>query len=446
MLVPIYTNSFSQKDYGTLSLIFTFIGFAQIFYNYGMASALMKFYSGEDESKPEVITTTFVTLLGTSLIFSGLIFLFAAPLTTVLFGETHPIWLKYIAGILFLDTISVRAMIILRFNNRALKFMLFALTNVVVTMLANIELVAVNGLGISGAIEATFIAACVSFLLILPTLYKNIRASNYSRELLNRMLSFGIPFIPAAFFQVVMDLSDRYLVDWIGGREMVGVYSAGYKLGSLMLIVVAGFNLGWQPFFLNKQRDPQAPELFAKIASYVAVALIGIWVFFILFVDGLVRLNLFGHSLIGERFWNSTAIIPVIMLGYIFLGFYDLLMPAIFFKNMSRTLPRYRAIGALSNIGMNLVFIPRWGIMGAAWATCISFALMSITLYFHTQKLFRIPFNWKFISFQFTLGCLIYIIKLAYGLAIWSSIVLFLIYFASFIFSLVRLNNSGERK
>ncbi|NOZ07539.1 MAG: oligosaccharide flippase family protein [FCB group bacterium] len=444
MLVPIYTNSFSQQDYGTLSLVFTFIGFAQIFYNYGMASSLMKFYAGESENKARVVTTTFITLGITSFFFSALVWVFAAPLTTILFGDSNPIWLHYIAGILFLDAISVRAMILLRFDNRALKFMLFALVNVIVTMAANIKLVAYQGLGVTGAIEATFIAAVVSFLLILPTLLKNINFSYYSRELLMRMLSFGIPFIPAAFFQVVMDLSDRYLVDWMGGRDMVGIYSAGYKLGSLMLIVVTGFNMGWQPFFLSKENDPKAPELFAQIASYIAIVLTGIWVFFILFVEGLVRLNLFGFTIIGERFWESTSIIPVIMLGYIFLGFYDLLMPGIFFKNMSRTLPRYRAIGAVSNIGLNLLFIPRWGIMGAAWATCISFALMGITLYFHTQQLFRIPFNWKFILPQFGLGCVIYLLKLVFEPSFQLSAILFAGYFVVICFSAIRLKKAGE--
>ncbi len=443
MLVPIYTNSFSQKDYGTLSLIFTFIGFAQIFYNYGMASSLMKFYAGETEKKAEVVTTTFITLFVTSFLFSALVWLFTTPLTTVLFGENNPAWLHYIAGILFLDAISVRAMILLRFDNRALKFMLFALVNVIVTMAANIKLVTYEGLGVTGAIEATLIAAVVSFLLILPTLLKNLRFSSYSKELLRRMLSFGIPFIPAAFFQVVMDLSDRYLVDWLGGRELVGIYSAGYKLGSLMLIVVTGFNMGWQPFFLSKEKDPRAPELFAHIASYIAIALTGIWVFFILFVDDLVRLNLFGYTIIGERFWDSTAIIPVIMLGYIFLGFYDLLMPGIFFKNMSRTLPRYRAIGAVSNIGLNLLFIPRWGIMGAAWATCISFALMGVTLYFHTQRLFRIPFNWRFVLPRFGLGCGIYLLEFIFKFSLQTSVILFAVYLVVIIFSLFRLKKAG---
>ncbi len=436
LLVPVYTNSFSQADYGTLSLIFTVIGFAQILYNYGMASSLMKFYAGKDNNSNQVVTTTFITLAGSALILSVIIWWLSPQLSHWLLGVDNPIWFKYIAGILFLDTISVRAMILLRFDNKAVKFTLFALTNVLVTIGANIFLVVKNSRGVTGAIEATLIAAAVSFVLVLPTLIRKLRLGSYSTELLMRMLFFGLPFIPAAFFQVMMDLSDRFLVDWLGGREMVGLYSAGYKLGSLMLIVVTGFNLGWQPYFLNKEKDPDAPELFARIAGYFSVFLVLVWMVFILFSDQLVRIQFFGVTLIGERFWASTGIIPVIMLGYIFLGLYDLLMPAIFYNARSRILPVYRALGAISNILLNLIFIPRWGIMGAAWATCISFGLMSVLLYFPAQKMFWIPFKWKFMGFQLGMGLTVYILSLVYNYPAYLRILIFIIYLLIVSFSL----------
>ena len=408
LLVPIYTNSFSQSEYGTLALIFAFIGFMQIFYNHGMASSLMKFY--DDDNKESSVTIIFSSLFIISLIFTILMLIFSRDLSQLLLGANEPYWIKLISGILFFDAISVRALILFRMDGNSIKYIVIALISVIITMGANIVLVVQKGMGISGALQAALIASLATFLLTFPKVFRTFRIKSFSRDLLKDIYRFGFPFISVAFFQVMMDLSDRYLLDWmlIGGREAVGVYNAGYKLGSLMLFVVTGFNLGWQPYFLKMKNNINAPENFSRIATWFVAMMVSVWVLCSLFVDQLISLKFFGITLVGEKFHQASDIIPVIMLSYIFLGFYDLLMPGIFYKSKSKALPVFRGIGAVSNIILNLIFIPIYGISGASWATCVSFAAMSIPLYFYSQKLFFIPFNWKKIILLFVTGVIIF--------------------------------------
>ena len=427
-LVPVYTNIFSRHEFGTYSLIFTFIGFIQIIYNYGMASVLMKFYSNDPDKKSTVITTAFISLFVTSIIFSLFLIIFATPLSSILFSESRPDWFWYIAGILFLDTISVRALIIIRFENRPVLFTSIALANVFVSLGANIVLVYQYQMGITGAIIATLMASIASFLLTLHVVIKNLDFSKYSFVLFKKMMSFGLPFLPAAIFQIIMDLADRYLIDWILGREMVGLYNAGYKIGSLMLILTTGFNLGWQPYFMTKEKDRDAPELFARIALYVLTMFITMWIVFILFGEYFIKFSVSGFSLIGPEFQASAPIIPIVMSGYIFLLFYDLFMPGIFFKNQTRLLPLYRGIGAISNIALNLIFIPKWGIAGAAWATCLSFGFMTIPLYFKSQSLFHIPYHGKKMITVIGAGISIFAIQSYYHFDYLKGLILFVIF------------------
>ena len=438
LLMPLYTNKFTQAEYGTLTLVMTFIGLVQIVYVFGMNNALMKFYTRAEEDRRQVVTTTFLSLFIAAIVFSSCLSLTARPLSQVLFGLNQPLWIHYAAAILVLDTISVRGMVLLRFNNRPMQYILLALVNVTVTMSANILLVLRCSRGVTGAIESTVLAALASFLLVLPIISREFKGSSYSQTLLKRMLWFGLPFVPGAFFQFVMDLADRYLVDWLGSREMVGLYGAGYKIGSIMLILQTGFNLGWLPYFLKKEKDPEAPQLFARIATYFAVGLTGVWVFMVLFADLIVRLRFGSITLIGSEFWTAVEIIPLVMLGYIFLGFYDMLMPGIYYRNKSHLVAIYRGIGAVTNIVLNLLFIPRWGIMGAAWATCLAFALMSCTLYFQTQRLFYIPFRWARILSYLGLATLVYILKIQLHPGGWMLVGIFLVYLAIVIFSLRR--------
>ena len=52
---------------------------------------------------------------------------------------------------------------------------------------------------------------------------------------------------------MAMEVADRYILKLLTDLETVGIYNAGYKIGVLMLLVVNGFNMGWQPYFLEKK-------------------------------------------------------------------------------------------------------------------------------------------------------------------------------------------------
>lgn len=152
------------------------------------------------------------------------------------------------------------------------------------------------------------------------------------------------------------------------------------------------------------------------------------WIVFILFGEYFIKFSVSGFSLIGPEFQASAPIIPIVMSGYIFLLFYDLFMPGIFFKNQTRLLPLYRGIGAISNIALNLIFIPKWGIAGAAWATCLSFGFMTIPLYFKSQSLFHIPYHGKKMITVIGAGISIFAIQSYYHFDYLKGLILFVIF------------------
>ena len=80
-------------------------------------------------------------------------------------------------------------------------------------------------------------------------------------------MKFGLPFLPAGVFTMIMELSNRYILDWLEGNHAVGLFSAGYKLGIFGLIVVMGFNMGWTPYFLKRIKEENAKIEFSYIAS-----------------------------------------------------------------------------------------------------------------------------------------------------------------------------------
>jgi O-antigen/teichoic acid export membrane protein len=52
------------------------------------------------------------------------------------------------------------------------------------------------------------------------------------------------------------------------------------------------------------------------------------------------------------------------------------------------------AAGTAANIGLNLLLIPAWGIVGAGVSLIASYAVVLVLMYVFTQRLFAVPYEW----------------------------------------------------
>ena len=218
-------------------------------------------------------------------------------------------------------------------------------------------------------------------------------------DLLKKVIRFGIPFLPAGLLTMVMELSNRYILDIIEGVESVGIFSAGYKLGVFALVLVMGFNMGWTPYFLKRVKDNRAKKDFSIITT-LFLGLVGLVIFTTsIWISDLVRLSINGVYIISKEFWGAEKIVPVVLFGYFFFGTYVLQLPGIYAKGITNWVPIFRAIGAISNISLNIILIPHYGVLGSAWATVLSFLIMSATVFFRLYKDFYVQYNWLGIAF-----------------------------------------------
>lgn len=194
------------------------------------------------------------------------------------------------------------------------------------------------------------------------------------------MFFFGLPFLPATILFISIGMIDRFFIEYYLGLKSVGIYSAGYKVGSIISIMIIAFNLNWQPYYLKIQDDKNFSKNIKTISQIFFIIIIYTASFMCLFVDGLISVQLFGFYIIGESFWESMIIIPWITFGYVFYGLYVLQAPSLYIKNKQNWTPVFWGTGTIINIILNIILIPRLGILGAAIATFISYALMFVLI------------------------------------------------------------------
>jgi len=99
-------------------------------------------------------------------------------------------------------------------------------------------------------------------------------------------------------------------------------------------------------------------------------------------------------------------------------------LPGVFIKEKTIYIAIVRGLGAVTNIILNFILIPIYGIIGAAAATCISFFLMAFTLFFINKKIFPVVYEWKNILVIFVSALGLYFLSINLDLSFMQKILM----------------------
>jgi O-antigen/teichoic acid export membrane protein len=199
------------------------------------------------------------------------------------------------------------------------------------------------------------------------------------------MLVYSFPIIIAGLAYAINENLDKWLIGTLIDKKTEGLYAAAYKLAIFMNLYIMAFRLGAEPLFFNISEHKNAPEMYARIMKYFvmvgSIVLVGV----VLFLD------IFKY-LINDSYWSALEIVPVVLLGNLFLGMYHNL--SIWYKLIDKT--RYgmyfSMVGAILTIVLNVVFLPIFGYMIAAWATLIAYGVMMLLSFYYGSKKYPIPY------------------------------------------------------
>jgi len=251
------------------------------------------------------------------------------------------------------------------------------------------------------------------------------------------MLKFGLPFLPAGFAVMLVQVIDVPILERLTDLKTVGIYKANYKLGIFMMLFVNMFQFAWQPFFLQNAKELNAKEMFSKILTYFTLVGSVILVVLSLFITDLAQIKIAGFSLVGSQYWAGLQIVPIILLAYLINGMYSVFSAGIYIEEKSIYVPFITGTGALVNVVANFLLIPVLSFTGAAIATLASYFVMALGYYYVTQKFFKVKYELKRIGHIFIsvllVGILFYYLN-SIGSLLLSYKIILLILFTLYIY------------
>ncbi len=395
LLLPIHTNYLLPEQYGTAALLFSSLAILNIVFTFGMDVSFLRFFILEEgrEGKKNIFSTIFWTVLTAGLCFSAILFLFPETFSNIIFRSVRYIRLIRLAsGILLADALALIPFLVLRSEEKSVQFVIVKFLNIGINLGLNILFVIHLRRGVFGIFLANLYASVLTLIILLPVIWKWLRFQ-FQKYRLIESLKFGLPYIPAGLALLVMDQIGRFFLDRMIGKEATGLFSASYKLGMFMALIVAAFRFAWHPFFLSTSKEKNAPQIFARVLTYFLVVTGWVFVVISLFIDEIAHIQLFGVRLFGQGFTAGLSIVPIVLLAYICYGMYIHFIVGVYLKKKTFYLPIVTGIGAAVGVLMNFILVPRFEIMGAAWATFSAYFMMAAVLYVVNRHLYPIRYE-----------------------------------------------------
>lgn len=220
------------------------------------------------------------------------------------------------------------------------------------------------------------------------------------------MLKYALPLLIAGLAGVVIETFDKASLKFLLTNreiaiEQLGIYGANFKIAVLMGLFIQMFRYAAEPFFFLKAKDKNARYLYARVMNYFVLFCLLIF----LFIN--FNINIFKH-LIPEEYWAGLNIVPIILASFVFYGIFINL--SIWYK--LNDLTRYGAvivlIGAFLTIGINFVFVPRYGYSASAWAHLLSYFTLTVISYLWGRKVYKVPYDLKKISIYIIITAILY--------------------------------------
>lgn len=392
VLLPIFTRFLTTADYGILSLLIITGSISVVIAKLGLGSALFREVIYRESDQSTVMSTAFYFILGESALFFGILIAFSSNISILIFGTSdYAYLLKLILLTRFLEVFKIITMARLRIREQSKLYATLSVLNFIIGAILNIYFIVILHWGVEGLITAGLITAVIFALIFLILIKRDLKLS-FSTAILRRLLNFGVPLVPAGLASLLMTSADRYFLQHFTTTTEVGLYSIGYKIGLIMGLIVHSVQLAWPSHMFSIAKEQDAKQQFSKILTYYIV------------VFGFIGLGMSvcAREVIAimttPKFYNAYTIVPLIVLSYIFYGVRFITNTGLAIKNKMKYMPPIIIGAAVLNLYLNYLFIPRYGMMGAAGATVISYFVLVVVHTAVNLHFWYIPYEYKRIA------------------------------------------------
>ncbi|HUR67152.1 MAG TPA: oligosaccharide flippase family protein, partial [Chitinophagaceae bacterium] len=272
-----------------LTQVYAIIPFLNVLFTYGLETAYFRFSQDHEQSK--LYNTLSVSLIGSTIFFTALLFIFKDPIAAAANLENHPEYINWMAGIIFFDTISTLAFARLRQENRPKRYAFARLASVVMNILVVVLFLGIlpkymqdhpgsflkniysgRDSGIIYYLIGNFCGSVLTFI-ILRKEFSQIHFK-FDTTTWKRVMQYSYPLVIVGMGGIVNDMLSRLIYQHVvdlpeqQAKHELGVFANIIRLSILITIAIQAFRMAAEPFFFNRSKEENAPRTYARVMKF----------------------------------------------------------------------------------------------------------------------------------------------------------------------------------
>jgi O-antigen/teichoic acid export membrane protein len=403
LLVPFLVNTLSPIEYGAWSLFELGILLLNMAILAGMDVGLMReywFLEGEPERRRligTVLIAASVWGVGLSGTLGATLWLLQGQFDIFSTSQLTPDWVVIILAIGILEAIFALLLTLFRIREQASLFVALSLGRMVLFLT-----MAITGVWLGGGLSAALFSRLLASLAGViggGLLIREYLAVEYDWQQFRRVLRYGLPLLPASLASYILFASDRYMLQHFSTLEKVAIYSFAYKIATILdVIVTRPFAMDWAPRRFKIATAADAPRKYAQVLVLYAFVAIGFALVVIALTPPLYA------WLVPPLYQAGIGAVPVILAAYVIYGLSYPLNIGIMLKDRTNYLPVVSWIAAGVCLLLNTWLIPRFGMLGAAWATVVAYIFWTVSIAWISLRLYPVPYSPRQIGWVVLMG------------------------------------------
>lgn len=377
LIMIILTHTITSAEYGKYSVYMSWIEIIEIIvtlriYSNGFVAGLIR----NNERKKEYTATIEKT---------SIILVTIWMVITILFRKYISTWLsideKLVVFMIFsfYGTISFGIWSSIQRVENQYKTILFA------TLLYSILGPVIGALSVflnfeDKVLYVVAIRTVIQFITSIPFLFSNLKGNSkvFDKYIAIDAIKYNLPLIPYYLSMVLLNSSDKIMIQKIYGYEETAIYSIAYSISMMMFIVSGALNLAIQPWLFKKIKNNENK----KNTSFIKIATVLVSVCCCMAVIVAPELiEIFG----GKNYITAIWVMPPLILSVFVMFIYQQFVNVLFYYKNTKTILLVSIFSAILNIILNSIIIPIYGFIAAGYTTLFSYLIVMI-LYYQAMK------------------------------------------------------------
>lgn len=399
---PLLTRIFSVADYGVMNLVAATLTVGVAVGKFGVQHSIIRYHSEINAEKsrftlPQLYSTTLFGMLTTAMLAMLVLGAGAQIVPSSMLPDSRLRVLLAIAALLLVVQVMDSAFVnFLRADQQTKRLMLYQVGK----KYLGLALILTAVLLIAPTLQAFYSASLLSESLALLCLFLiAFRASsgrprlsmvNFSPSLYRELLGFGIPMmIGYELSGIVLSVGDRYVIEGVIGEVPLGLYGAAYNLCQYVQnVFIASVSQAAMPIYM-KIWDKHGPE---ETSAFITRSLANYTLFGAPVIAGLAVVGPeLLPSLASDKYSGAVGVLPWVIAGMVVDGANSILGAGLFIHRKTRSIMAIVVCCATLNVVLNLILVPRLGIIGAGISTLLSYMATTGSMAIAGRRLLRVP-------------------------------------------------------